>query len=167
MKERKLILCFVPAPIKRLFETKGDDQSCCGCKAVGYIFAVPLIIAVGLIALTLMIFAILLFLPVFIVAVLPCVIAVKCRQLGKSNSNVILKIEDIDATTAEAAAADEDFVDSFAEEAAGDDEEGLPLRSTKNPQTRSGATIENGAVIKDQPTKIPSNLQRLSENANE
>ena len=88
MKERNLTLFYIPATIYKFLKyCCGDDSLKCGehhcsrCSAIITVFLVPIAIVTGLIALTLLLVVLLLFLPIFIVLILPCVVVAKCRNI--------------------------------------------------------------------------------------
>ena len=88
LKERNLTLFYIPATIYKFLKyCCGDDSLKCGehhcsrCSAIITVFLVPIAIVTGLIALTLLIVVTLLFLPIFIVFILPCVVVAKCRNI--------------------------------------------------------------------------------------
>ena len=88
LKERNLTLFYIPATIYKFLKyCCGDDSLKCGehhcsrCSAIITVFLVPIAIVTGLIALTLLLVVTLLFLPIFIVFILPCVVVAKCRNI--------------------------------------------------------------------------------------
>ena len=88
LKERELILCFIPRPILKclnfMFGSRNNSDenhgtsssstsSCSRCSLICSVFFVPLAFALGLIAVTVLLAFIIAFLPVFIVFILPCI----------------------------------------------------------------------------------------------
>jgi len=95
IKERKLLLCCIPRPIykiynfffgDRAFNSTGTNCSLCG--AMVSVFLFPLALLVALIALAITVALSILFVPVFIVVILPCLIFTKCRQT-QTTSNIV------------------------------------------------------------------------------
>ena len=102
LKERNLVLWFVPRPLLKCLgymfgerHFSSTDTSCSRCTAIFSVFLVPLAAAIGLIVLTFFLALMLLFLPVFIVFILPCAIVYQCKQIRKAK---VIKIQDIEET---------------------------------------------------------------------
>lgn len=98
LKQRRLLLCCVPRPIFNCFSWVCSEKLVTNCTLCGLLFSVvvvPIAFVVALVALTVCIALAVLFLPVFLVAVLPCVVFLKCRQ-NKGSDNII-KIIDSDS----------------------------------------------------------------------
>ncbi len=95
LRERKLLLCCIPRPLFKLLGYlfgeryfHSTDTSCSRCTAVFSVFLVPLAFGLGLLIVGLCMFLIVLFLPVFILVMLPCIIMEQCRQCRKSDHRV-------------------------------------------------------------------------------
>jgi len=100
--ERKLLLCCVPRPLfkvytfffgDRQFGSKGSSCSMCGCLVSVFLF--PLAVCLAFIALIILVAISLLFIPVFVIFVLPCLIVTKCRQ--SASSTRIVKMTESDS----------------------------------------------------------------------
>lgn len=98
LRERELLLCCIPRPLFRLFNYLcGDryfastDTSCSRCTAMFTIFLIPLAFFLSLVALTVVIVLAVAFLPVFILAILPCVVFVRTRRC--QNKETVIKVE--------------------------------------------------------------------------
>ena len=86
-------------------------------------------------AVMLLLALIILFLPVFLVLILPCILVVKCRELGKKSGNVR----------------------KITEDEVSDEAEAQPLSSSSKDEMELLATKNNGIVIRNQPEpKTPS-----------
>ncbi|XP_023333011.1 uncharacterized protein LOC111704873 [Eurytemora carolleeae] len=102
IRERKLLLCCIPKPLSRLFNSifgerkcGSNGPSCSLCKILMTVVLFPIAIAIALIAFVAAVFLGVMFMPVFIVIILPCLIIVKCRQSRTSNN--IVKITESDS----------------------------------------------------------------------
>jgi len=86
LKERNLTLCYVPAPIFRIFKfffgekTWCEGHSCSVCGALVGFLLLPIAVVLAILAFILSAILIVLFMPVFIVFILPILIVTKCRR---------------------------------------------------------------------------------------
>ena len=101
-----------------------DGTTCSHCKIISMIFLVPIAIVCGIIVLALFVALILLFLPIFIVFILPCVIVAKCMQEKPENGPIKIIKDD-----------SEDGI-----------EEGVPLKTvvTNHNEVMNGDVIHHG-----------------------
>jgi hypothetical protein len=94
LKERKLLLCCIPRPVSKIFnwifgERKcGSNGTCSLCKVVLTVILFPLAVALAILAFGVTVCLGVLFMPLFILIILPCLIVVKCRQAATS-SNIV------------------------------------------------------------------------------
>ena len=136
----ELTLCYIPRPIfsmltyffgettfKNFKHPDGTSYGCSRCGAVFYCFLAPFAFALALVIITVIIALILVFLPVFVVAILPCVIFVKCRQ--SSSTNVTKKSQDM-VDNDNDHDDDEDITNA---NAGGDEGEEFPLKPPTKP----------------------------------
>lgn len=102
LEERELLLCCIPRPLfkclsslfgERHFNATGT--SCSLCSAIVGLILVPVAFAVGLLVLVFLIVMVIIFFPVFITLILPCVVFMKCRRMRDSDN--IIKIVDSDS----------------------------------------------------------------------
>ena len=149
-----MLLWFIPRPLLKLigyvFGEKyfsSTDTSCSRCTAVFSVFLVPLAFAFGLIVLTLMIALMLIFLPVFLVFILPCAVVLQCRRIRKEK---VIKIQEVND-----------------ESGSGVHQEELhPLKDTDEKTVTNAAdlgreetkAVVNGGIILDQPRKIQTDV---------
>ena len=145
LKERELLLCCVPRPLnkclnmvfgERYFSSTGS--SCSWCSAVITVFLIPVAFALGLVALVVVCALILLFLPIFIGFILPCVIVSKCRNTRRPEN--IIKIVDSES------ARNFDDLNHFGlnnkrnhSGGEGDGSEGFPLQQTGSQRSNAGS----------------------------
>ena len=140
LKERNLMLCYIPRPLLKclsfMFGSRNNESdsgagSCSRCSLICSVFLVPLAFAIGLIAVTLLLALIIAFLPVFLVFIFPCILVVKCREMGKTDNVRKMTEEDVS-------------------------EEGQPLKAKEEIElatTNTTTTQKNGDVIKKQPAQ--------------
>jgi len=102
IRERKLLLCCLPRPFfkflnfffgERKFHSTGS--SCSLCSAFVSVLLFPVAVALALVGLGVTLCLALLFMPVFLVIILPCLVFAKCRQ--NQGSNNIVKITESDS----------------------------------------------------------------------
>ncbi|TRY68445.1 hypothetical protein TCAL_06832 [Tigriopus californicus] len=105
LKEREILLCCIPKPVLQAFNMICGERdfgcrggaTCNPCMAVLMVFIFPIALALALVALTVCIILALLFLPVFLLMILPCAIVMKCRRHKRQSNNNIIKIQDSDS----------------------------------------------------------------------
>jgi hypothetical protein len=87
LKERRLILCCIPRPIFNFFgwfcRERPRGSNCSVCWIIVTFFVLPVAIVVGIVLLAAALVLAVLFVPFFLVAVLPCVLFMRCRQMSK------------------------------------------------------------------------------------
>ena len=95
LKERKLLLCCLPKLVfclvsmifgERYFSMTGT--SCSAFTAILSVILVPFALGVGLIVLCFLIALMVLFSPIFVFLVLPCIIFSKCREISENDKAV-------------------------------------------------------------------------------
>ncbi len=96
LRERRLLLCCVPRPIYAFLGWFCEEKPSCGnctvCSVLVTLVVLPVATAVALIALIVCLVLALAFMPVFLVAVLPCVLFLGCRR-SASRERVIKVME--------------------------------------------------------------------------
>ncbi len=90
LRERRLLLCCVPRPVLTFvgyfFEQIPGCGKCTPCSAVVTLVLLPIATVVAAVALVACLVLMLAFAPVFLVAVLPCLLVLKCRRLRSTAS---------------------------------------------------------------------------------
>ena len=148
-----MLLWFIPRPLLKLigyvFGEKyfsSTDTSCSRCTAVFSVFLVPLAFAFGLIVLTLMIALMLIFLPVFLVFILPCAVVLQCRRIRKEK---VIKIQEVNDESGSVHEEElhplKDTTDTEKTVTTNQDAPDLEHEETK--------AVVNGGIILDQPRK--------------
>ena len=157
-KDCELTLCYIPKPLFSLltyffgettFKTC-PNASCSRCGAVFTCLVAPFAFALALVIVTVIMVLIVAFLPVFVVAILPCVLLVKCRQPAANN---VLKIVDDGSNMGGNNDGDKD--EDVTNANAGDEGEEIPLKPkanttpiiiTSEPKPANGGACKASAV---------------------
>lgn len=176
LKERELSLCFIPGPFFRCFSYMFGDKdfsstgtSCSRCTAVFSVFLVPLAFVLGLIVVAGVVILVLFFFPLYVLFILPCVLAQRCRHYTTEKESLDRKrIKFVDSESALHGEEEEEGFPltvkkevadaAVAPECSGEESENLKM--TNHTTIKEEETVTTVPIIKEPlPTTMGDNIE--------